>query len=62
MGAVRSTPVCDSQLLALATSRPGTAAPSSRAQRPMTAGAAAEAPCGGQGCSQASPSSPGVAW
>ena len=31
IGAVRSTPVCDSQLLALATSRPGTCAPRLRA-------------------------------
>ena len=62
MGAVRSTPGCDSQLLALATSRAGTAAPSSRAQRPMAAGASSVASSGGQGARQASPSSCGAAW
>ena len=46
MAAVRSTPWWESQLLALATSRAGTAAPRSRAQRPMTAGALALLPQG----------------
>ena len=36
----RSTAACDSQLFALATSRPGTCAPSSRARLPITTGAA----------------------
>ena len=39
IGARRSTPSCDSQLLALVTSRPGTRAPRSSASRPSTAGA-----------------------
>ena len=42
--------------------RDGTAAPRSRAQRPLTAGACASAPSAAQGCCQASPSSPGAAW
>ena len=62
MGALRSTPGWESQLLALATRRAGTLAPSSRAQRPVMAGASSLAPSGGQGWRQASPSSPGAAW
>ena len=62
MGAVRSTPGWDNQLLALSTSRPGTAAPRSRAQRPRVAGVSSVASRGGQGCRHASPNSPGAAW